>query len=383
MSAPGAVALAGPFPPTRSGIAVYNARVAAALRAQGIRTHCFADGLDRSGLPISVGPTFPVAALGELVDPDRYDALLWTLGNNVAHAETLAALMRVGGGTVWAHDTRLVNLHRTRAERIGTPERAGAYLAAVRAACRLPARPGGLDALERAGVTMMEPALAAGASVVVHSEPAARQLAAATPGPARPTLVVPLAVPDRRMLAVPALARDRDLVVSFGFVTAAKDPFTLLRALARLRRRRSVRLVFAGASGQATVEVQIRLAARRLGVADAVRITGFCPPAEYGRWLARAGVAVQLRTAWSGESSGAVADAIGAGVPVVTNLVSCADLPAGVVTSVPAAVDPADLADAIAAAAAGPAPAARDWAREHSFARVARQVAAFAAAHRH
>jgi glycosyltransferase involved in cell wall biosynthesis len=66
-------------------------------------------------------------------------------------------------------------------------------------------------------------------------------------------------------------------------------------------------------------------------VGDRVEITGFVEADEYDDWLARATCLVQLRRRSHGESSGALVDAIAAGVPVITSVASAREFPAGVV----------------------------------------------------
>jgi glycosyltransferase involved in cell wall biosynthesis len=61
-------------------------------------------------------------------------------------------------------------------------------------------------------------------------------------------------------------------------------------------------------------------------------------------WLDRAVLAVQLRESGSGETSGAVLEALAAGVPVVSNLQVAAEYGEGTVSLLPSA-DPTVVAD--------------------------------------
>jgi glycosyltransferase involved in cell wall biosynthesis len=140
-------------------------------------------------------------------------------------------------------------------------------------------------------------------------------------------------VPDRSALHLPdePVRRARPLVVSLGIVDAKKRPHDLVRAVAGLAT--AVDLAFVGPCGDG-LRAEICDVAARHGMADRVHFTGFVDFAEYGRWLAEASVAVQLRSVNFGESSGAVHDAVAAQVPTVTSVASCGDLPAGVVSMV-------------------------------------------------
>jgi glycosyltransferase involved in cell wall biosynthesis len=69
---------------------------------------------------------------------------------------------------------------------------------------------------------------------------------------------------------------------------------------------------------------------------------------RYDDFLARASVAVQLRDKTNGESSAAVADCLGAGVPVIVSDVgSFSELPDDAVLKVRRDITPHELADTI------------------------------------
>jgi glycosyltransferase involved in cell wall biosynthesis len=119
--------------------------------------------------------------------------------------------------------------------------------------------------------------------------------------------------------------------VSFGFCAARKAPRVLVDAAAQLEQ--PVQLVFAGScTDDARAGIYERAAAH--GIAERVHITGYLDEDGYRDWLRRAWCAVQLRTVDFGESTGTVHDAMAAGVPVITNVASVADFPAGTVVSI-------------------------------------------------
>ena len=85
-----------------------------------------------------------------------------------------------------------------------------------------------------------------------------------------------------------------------------------------------------------------------------VTFTGEVDDAEYERWLARASVAVQLRSATNGETSGAVADCLAHGVVTVVSDAGPAHALPDFVTKVPVEVTTDMLADAVVKLLADP-----------------------------
>lgn len=343
------VAFVGPFIPAESGVAIYNSRVLDALDAPDLEVELFAEethiGQWRSRLDL---PVFPAEHLGTRINPYDYDTIVYTIGNSTFHLDTYE-LARWVPGIVWIHDVNLVGLHLERSKReawwdqMNLPNLLGpartpadamrhelhtAYPS--RAHQTLLSEPLGYQALVDRGALMSPMAVRNARHVLCNSSVAERMLRidlgplAALP----PCTVVPLAVPARETLLVGEREpQGRPLVVSLGIVDAKKRPVDLVDAVARTGL--DLDLVFVGPCGGG-LRVEIEEAAARQGITDRVDVTGFVDQADYGRWLGQADVAVQLRSVSFGESSAAVNDAIAAGVPVLTSVVSCIDLPAGV-----------------------------------------------------
>ena len=187
------------------------------------------------------------------------------------------------------------------------------------------------------------------------------------------TYVVPHAFPSvtsERTERAPA-----PLVVSLGFCAARKAPELVVDAVSRLSQR--TQLVFAGScTDDSRRRIEARAAA--LGISDAVQITGYLDDDGYRRWLHKAWCLVQLRTVDFGESTGTVHDAMSAGVPVITNIASCRDLPDGTVVNV--GLDAGELARRLEGVlfdrttAAALTRKARAHAESWTFADVARQL---------
>ena len=319
------VALTGPLPPAPGGVARYTARVAAAL-GRRVALDCYAEASPWGGGPRS-HRHLPVAAFGTSLSPWSYDAVVHVLGNSNQHVEAARLALR-HPGVVWLHEIDLGAL-------------AG-----------LLGRPDGGDV----GDGLLADLLRVSRAAIVTTAAAAAQLQRRFPdGP--PVAVVPLPVPRPDELG---LADDADddgdgaagaedgLVVCFGLVDPAKRPLDVVAACGLAARQvgRPLRLAFVGPAGADDADA-IRAAAA--GERDlAVEVTGHVDDATYGAWLRRASVAVQLRAVGRGEGSGTVADAIGAGVPVVTNVAAAAELPEGVAAVLPLDATPADVAAPLA-----------------------------------
>jgi glycosyltransferase involved in cell wall biosynthesis len=83
------------------------------------------------------------------------------------------------------------------------------------------------------------------------------------------------------------------------------------------------------------------------GLENAVDVTGFVALREYQTWINRSACAVQLREHSAGEGSTAVGDALAAGVPVVTNIPSCLELPDGTLERLVGEADAEQVAIAV------------------------------------
>jgi glycosyltransferase involved in cell wall biosynthesis len=193
-----------------------------------------------------------------------------------------------------------------------------------------------------------------------------------------PSTMLHHAVPGRAPAPGPRAGGGRPLVVALGVVHAIKRPDVLVEAVAGMPG--PVDLAFVGPCDDEARSL-VLAAAQRFGAGDRVRLTGHVERDEYEQWIDRASVAVQLRDVSFGESSGAVHDAIAAGVPVVTSILSCRGLPEGVVEMVAPDAPAAAVRDALAGIlgddtrAASMRQAGRAFAAEWTFTRVADEVA--------
>jgi glycosyltransferase involved in cell wall biosynthesis len=386
------VAFVGPLPPTESGIAVYNQRVLSELDLPDVDLHLFAEGDAGRDVADGIGARlYPVEALDDSLDPYDYDLFVHTIGNSRFHVRSFD-LARRHPGVLWLHDAYLIGLHLEWALwQIRSDRRATDVLTIFReeiASCygeRIPPETVLIEPLSHQhfvdrGVNLTARLVRSAVHLVVNSQ-LAREMARLDLGPdgrLPPTTVLHHAVPDRSRPPGARPPRERPLVVALGVVHAIKRPAVLVDAVASLDT--PVDLVFAGpCDGEARALVEA--AAAHHGIAGRVRVTGHLDRGEYDRLIDAADVAVQLRDVSFGESSGAVHDAISAGIPVVTSILSCRDLPRGVVQMVAPDAPPRAIAAAVGSILGDPARAAsmraagQAFASEWTFARVAGELA--------
>lgn len=153
------------------------------------------------------------------------------------------------------------------------------------------------------------------------------------------------------------------VVLAVGKLKIQKDFPTLLRAFARVVRRRPARLVMLGEGEE---RKRLRTMVMRMGMAEIVSMPGFV--ANPFGWMARASVFV-LSSAWEGLSN-ALLEALACGCPVVSTDCPCGPrhvLANGAYGPLVPVGDDAAMAEAILSLLANPPPAERLKARAASF----------------
>jgi glycosyltransferase involved in cell wall biosynthesis len=342
------LALIGPFPPSKSGIATWSERLVGAL-APHADVDVFREGdvvMPQRPAGDAAARRFPVAAFGRAVGGIEYDAPIYTIGNGYHHRHTLEAALRTPG-IVWLHETRLAGLYLTRAGLFHpgyepTPaELEHARRTMADAVVRLhpaAATPLGDDdwwrteAYDERGYSFLSEIVDAARAVIVSTDAAAEAVHEVAQRRVR-VHVLPLPFSERSVTRV-AHHDDERWIVSFGWVDPIKQPDVLVRALAAVvARGHDARLAFVGELAPTTKDVLDGLAGG-LGVVDRVQYTGFVTSEEYDAWLARADIAVQLRAVSRGEASAALNDTLAAGIATVTNIPTARDLPDDVVVRI-------------------------------------------------
>jgi len=379
---PPRVAMVGPLPPVASGIATYSSRLlhAAAQGRPGVGVDAVSTMTAPPALPPGVAYV-PVDALGHEARAASYDAVVYALGNSDGHLATVESALRYPGW-LWLHEVRLPAIAVTALDHLDDDAFAGAMAWLLDRA--YPGR-GPHDAARRARRSVLD--LVAGGvglvpllaercrGILVNSEVAARLLELDLPPLAHhpPVHVLPPACPPP-WPGERAEPEGEPVVVALGVASMAKRPDLLVDAAALA----GCRLAFVGPC-HPTVEQVIGDRARLRGTAARVEVTGEVDDGRWRHWLARAAVAVQLREATTGETSAAVLEALAAGVPVLTNVDSAAEYPAGTVALV-AGTDPAvvaaGLADLLACAERRRAlsGAGKEFAAAHSFGALAERL---------
>jgi glycosyltransferase involved in cell wall biosynthesis len=345
------LAVVSPLPPDESGIADYASEMVPAL-ARHYDITLVSDrgstGEERlaANFPVLDSDTF-------LAQAGRFDRILYQIGNSHFHARQIADLLPAAPGVVTLHDGYISGVTQWMADHAGAggPRFQRAMLAshgwpAAALAARDP-----MAALLRYPCSL--PVLRAAIGTIQHSRHA-RDIASAHYGDgiAQSIAVIPhlRQVPPpiaraaaRRKLGV---AEDAFLVCSFGIAATRKLPDRILAAWRAVTAAHpAARLTFVG---EALSEVEALLGPGALRKEPSVVVTGRVDAGTYALWLAAADVAVQLREGSRGETSGAVADCIAAGLPVIVNAEGALDeLPDTVVQKLPRLVDPAALSAAI------------------------------------
>jgi glycosyltransferase involved in cell wall biosynthesis len=134
-------------------------------------------------------------------------------------------------------------------------------------------------------------------------------------------------------------------------------------------------LAFVGACPPFLAEV-IGHRARIRGCEDRVQVVGAVDNANWRHWIDQAALAVQLRDTASGETSAALLEALAAGLPVLTNVDSAEEYPAGTV-SLLASPEPEEVAARIMSVAGSGSElealsaAGQSFAEAHQFDRLA------------
>lgn len=347
------VALVGPYPTAVSGVATYNRRVARRLSRRCELTIFAERGVwhpQRRRYNL-----FDVAHLGRTFSPHTFDAVVYTLGNSVVHRETLLWALD-HPGVVWLHEADLRHLHVLTAQLLAMRhgrehavrwfeerlrrEGVDADASAVAEEC--------LDHPDRADqLPPMVSELSRSAAAVLVSTDAARMvLLRDVPDlDPRAITVVPLALPDPSDVAVHARRPgSQPVIASFGIVAPSKRPEVVIEAFSLAAVPAT--LAFVGPVDP-TLQRSLQTLAERLGIGDAVVFTGHVHDEEFSHWLARASAAIQLRTSAAGEASAALAEAIGAGVPVVTDMLDVPTAPGARISPLAPGCTAAEVAAAL------------------------------------
>lgn len=377
------LAFVTPTPPVPSGISEYSMRLIAELR-KAVDIDVFtaieaaADGRD--------GVEFhPYGGFDQLYSEREYDHLLIAVGNSEYHVDAFEILRRYGG-TVMLHDVRVTGLLGVVADlRVDLLD--SKTLEDIRTVRRgelpdglLPYPSFSASRAQQTNGLLPRAVVEAADRVLVHSRSALSVIELEVPRSERSKVdVIPFGFPMR----APSHVR-RDAITSFGFLNVTKQCEIVCEAfILAAHRLPDAVFAFVGRADLPEFDARLRSMISSAGLEDRIRITGRVSDEEYGAWIDRSMLSVQLRTQFNGESSAAAAETIGAGVPTMVSALGwMAELPDEVAPKVALSVTAAELAGQIVALASDPmalraiAERGTVYAEQNSFANAAASVLA-------
>jgi glycosyltransferase involved in cell wall biosynthesis len=269
-----------------------------------------------------------------------FDAIIYHLGNSPAHGAIYELAQRLPGIVVlheWVlHHLKLWHAAERRKD-IGVylREMQQRYGAAGERVARQMSRGQLQDAAFR--FPLVEDLIERADGLIGHSRYVVKQALALRPD--LPAAIVPMGVPLPPLLP-PAEARaqlglplDAPIWASFGHINPYKRMEAALRAFARFHAEQpTARYILVGS---VSPSYDLSGLIRRLGLADAVTVTGYAPRAAFERYVAAADVCLNLRYPTAGETSASLLRLLGAGRPTLVSAVgSFAELPPDVCAQV-------------------------------------------------
>jgi glycosyltransferase involved in cell wall biosynthesis len=326
-----------PLPPVRSGIADYSRDLLPHLAARAdVRLIRLPD------LPVApeIEAAWTLAPAEETGSQGRLP--LYQMGNNRYHRGVLdLALERPGVLTL--HDVflhhLLLDLTLGKAEFYRYKERLTQDHGWIGEAAALAKRWGAWGEAPVFALPAHRTLLRRQKGVLVHSEWARDFLAEEEVGV--PVRAVPMGIPlpppadpaaGRDLRQRFGLPLDRPVLGSFGFQTPIKRTLAAIRALAAPGLE-EVHLLIAG---EVAPILDLEGEARRLGVADRVRVAGFLSYADFEAAIAAVDLCLNLRYPTAGETSASLLRVLAVGRPaIVSDYAQFADLPEEVALKVP------------------------------------------------
>ncbi len=336
------IAWVSPLPPEPSGISDYCAELLPHL-ARHPEVERIDLYVEEGRRPNPVPAGLAVEALRNLAArADRYDAIVYHLGNNGDHHAEIYRTLCVVPGITMLHEYMLHHLVRAVTLARGHPAgyveemryaygRSGQSMAKRFLASGLP--------FDTWSYPLFERAVDASRAVLVHNRHARERILRSRPAArvgAAPLLFDPASLGfanlDRaaaRRAARAELGLDEGtfVVASFGFVTPAKRLPVTLEAFRRLRRDvPDARYLIVG---EVSPHYDFSSVLER-GLETGVQLSGRIPLDAFERAMLAADVAINLRFPTGGETSASLIRLLGLGIPTIVNRNgSFAEIPAG------------------------------------------------------
>ena len=327
------LAVLSPLPPSRSGIADYNAKFLPFL-AKHFEIDLYVDGYSVVDEPlISMFRIFDVKDFEKVAT--SYDLILYEIGNSEFHAHMLPLLEKFPG-VVGLHDAYLSGLFGYLDFNQGD---AGSYVNAMLDSHGPNARryfapvkgspdPNGGSMVELpCSKSVLDKAL----GVISHSsfnlETARKYYPQGWQAPYRiiPQMVtLQQQVTKEKCQAIKeelGLKLDDFVLITFGHIAWTKWGDRLLEAFldSSLSDNPKVYLIFAGQLTEDDFGFKLKRAVENSGLEERIRITGYLSDEDYIKYLNVSDLAIQLRTKSRGGTPKGVLDCLAHGVPVIVN----------------------------------------------------------------
>ena len=328
------IAYCSPLNPQPSGISDYSEELLPYLSQYAEITVFVSRGVEPSNSRIRRHLAVqPLERLPRLHAERAYDAILYHMGNSPVHAEIYEAARKIPGVVV-IHD--LVLHHFKLWYAAARRGEIGEYLQEMRrcygergaAVASRMARGQLLDVAFT--MPLVEDLIEGARGIIGHSRFVTERVRAMRADV--PVAHVPMGVPlpplvsqadARASLGLPAGV---PLWASFGHINPYKRMEPALRAFRRFRTLEpEARYLLVG-----SVSPSYDLAGviRRLGLQDAVMVTGYVPPAAFTRYVAASDLCLNLRYPTAGETSASVLRLLGAARPTLVSAIDAlAELP--------------------------------------------------------
>jgi glycosyltransferase involved in cell wall biosynthesis len=330
------IAFFGPLPPSRTGIADYDAALLPVLR----------DDYDIDVFTQGKSPgAFSHADFFSKNLQHSYDLCIYQIGNSPFHEYMYGYLFQNPGAVVF-HDTCLLH---SRSEMLLKRKMAAEYRDELRlvypqhadeiANAIIPSAAG--DALFYQ-FPLFELVLRSSLAAAAHTDFAVKQLNVSD----TPVVKIPHIVLDAGNQSKQDLYPGKFVIATFGYVTRAKRIELLLQSIAELRKEHPE--VFCLIVGDIEDRDQLKREIDQLGVNDCVSVTGHVEMHDFLGWMGRADAIVNLRFPSAGEMSGTLIRALASGKPVIiSRLQSLQEIPQEAVLRVRPDFEQSDLKHAL------------------------------------
>jgi len=327
------LAVLTPLPPCRSGIADYNAKFLPFL-SRHFDIDLYVDNYKITDDQLTAA--FPVYDVKDFESvAESYDAILYEFGNSEFHNH-MVSLLEKFPGVVGLHDAYLSGMfgyfefylgqsgYYQREMLLAHGSRARRFFAPIESH----PDPVGASMVE---LPCTKRVLDSAIGIISHSPfnlaVASENFAEGWRAPYRTIkqmVLKPRPVTPEALLALRqelGFSKDDIVITTFGHIAWTKWSDRLLEAIIQspLSENSHVFLIFAGDISKDEFGIQLKEAAKKSGLGNRIRITGYLTDTDYEKYLRVTDIGVQLRTKSRGGTPKGVLDCLAYGVPVIVN----------------------------------------------------------------